>query len=75
MEMATEPAPYELPETSLVASIFIGGAIAGALLGAVIGTLQAWVLRKAARTVGIWIGWSTLGGTAFALFALALSHG
>ena len=71
-EMATEPAPYEPPETSLVASIFIGGAIAGALLGAVIGTLQAWVLRKAARTVGIWIGWSTLGGTAFALFALAL---
>ena len=71
-EMGTEPAADEPPETQLVIGIFIGGAIAGALIGVVVGALQAWVLRKAARTVGIWIRWSTLGGTAFMLFALAL---
>ena len=71
-EMGTEPTPYEPPETSVAAGLFVGGAIAGAVLGVTVGGLQALVLRKAARTVGMWVGWSALGGTAFALFALAL---
>jgi hypothetical protein len=71
-EMGTEPSPYEPPERSVVAGIFIGGAIAGALIGVVIGGLQALVLRKAARAVGAWVAWSTLGGASFSLFALAL---
>ena len=71
-EMGTEQTPYEAPDTSLVIGIAIGGVIAGALLGVVVGALQGLVLRNATRSVGRWVAWSTVGGTAFALFAITL---
>lgn len=58
------------PTTAEVIAVAIGGAIAGGFLGFAVGALQALVLRKVARTVGTWIRWSTIGGTAFALFAI-----
>jgi hypothetical protein len=72
LERAVEPAPYDPPTLSDVLGIGLGGLLAGAVLGAVLGALQGLVLRKAARTVGRWTAFSTLGGTAFALFALTL---
>jgi hypothetical protein len=71
-ERGVEPAPYESPAVAVVISLAFGGVVSGALIGAVVGGLQALVLRKAARTVGMWVAWSTLGGTAFGLFALVL---
>jgi hypothetical protein len=72
LERSVEPAPYEPPAPAAVTSTAFGGVFFGALIGAAVGALQALVLRKAARTVGIWVAWSALGGTALGLFALAL---
>lgn len=65
----------ETTETSMVASIAIGGALAGALIGAALGSLQALVLRKAVRDVTGWIKWSALAGMTFAAYALILYIG
>jgi hypothetical protein len=72
LELGTEPAPPDAPASGseVVTGLAIGGVIAGAMLGAAIGWLQGRVLRKAARSVGRWIGFSTLGGTALGLIAL-----
>jgi hypothetical protein len=72
VERGSEPAPYEPPARSVAMSLAFGGVLAGAIIGAAVGGLQALVLRKAARSVGRWIGFSALGGTAFGLFAFAL---
>ena len=72
VERGVEPAPHDPPALSLVMSAAFGGVLAGLALGAAIGALQALALRKAARTVGRWVTWSTVGGAAFGLFALAL---
>jgi hypothetical protein len=72
IEMGMEPAPREPPTTPVVVSMAIGGAVAGAFLGAILGALQSLVLRKVAREVSSWIGWSVLAGTTFAAYALVL---
>ena len=70
MGMGSASPEADAPASGVVASTAIGGVIAGAMLGAAIGGLQARVLRKAARAVGLWVGFSALGGTALGLIAL-----
>jgi MFS family permease len=62
-----DPEPVEF-ETMVIT--LIGGAIMGVLFDLLIGSLQALVLRKAARHVGAWIGYSMLAGTTFGPAAL-----
>jgi hypothetical protein len=72
LERGMEPAAFDPPTRSMVMQTVFGGIMSGAIIGAAVGGLQALVLRQAARAVGIWIGFSTLGCTALGLFALSL---
>src|SRR5262245_17153040 len=72
VEMGAGPATVEPPTGPLVVSMAIRGAVAGAVLAAILGALQSLVLRKVAREVSSWIGWSVLAGTTFAAYALVL---
>jgi hypothetical protein len=66
-------------EAELDADAMVGTAallmIIGVLGGAAFGSLQAFVLRKAARNVRVWIGYSTLGGIALGIAALTALYG
>jgi hypothetical protein len=73
--MRAGPTSYEAPAPALVANIAIGGAVAGAFIGTVVGFLQSLVLRKAARDIRLWIGWSAVAGTTFGAYALVLYIG
>jgi len=62
-----DPEPLEL---EMIALVTIATMVVGSLLGALFGSLQALVLRKAARGLGTWIGFSALAGTALAIVGL-----
>ena len=47
----------------------------GILAGGIFGSLQALVLRKAARNAKIWVGYSALGGVAFGVALLIAFYG
>jgi hypothetical protein len=55
-----EPEPIDWSDTGLVVLIFTAGPAVAALLGAAIGGLQAVVLKRVARGMLRWIGFSAL---------------
>ena len=63
-----DPEPLEI---ELIALVTVAAMVVGAVLGALFGSLQALVLRTAARGLGTWIGFSALAGTALAIVVLA----
>ncbi len=71
---AGEVVPTAMPKSKAVMALIVFTGIAvGSVMGAVVGGLQAVVLRKAARGVGAWIGWSTVAGVVLALSFLAVA--
>lgn len=60
MAEPADPEPMDWSDTGLVVFLFTVGPAAAALLGAAIGALQAVVLKRVARGMPRWIGFSAL---------------
>ena len=65
-----DPEPMDWSDTGLVVFLFTAGPALGALLGAAIGALQAVVLKRVARGMLRWIGFSALSVGVMALALL-----
>jgi hypothetical protein len=52
----------ELASWLIVMGILFGGPLFGAIFGFVVGSFQALIMRRAARGLGAWIGFSVTGG-------------
>ena len=67
--------PVEQADDESILGIALTTVMIGMLAGGLFGSLQALVLRKAARNAKIWVGYSALGGVAFGVALLIAFYG
>ena len=52
----------QLATLPIMIGILFGGPLVGAIFGLVVGSFQALIMRRAARGLGLWIGFSVIAG-------------